>query len=316
MLSHLFGILTRNLGLKLLALLLALVVYGHVVTDQEQEWQLRTPLRIVGLPRTLVIDEPPPEAVEISARGTGKQLLRLRVSAPEMLLDLSRVGPGRVQRILSPADVALPVGTDVAVTEILDPRMVSLTVDTLLTRAMPVSVSSVGALPRGLALLGPPVAIPANVVVTAPSRLIDRVELSVEPLDLELLARIHEVRLRVQASPPEASVEPVSVGVMAEVAPLVERDFPSLAVQLENLPAGLLARLDPESVAVALSGPAPVLRDLPADSVRVVLDVGDLGAGRHLLIPGVRFGEGVFRVESIRPPRVFVEIVPETPLEP
>jgi len=308
---HLIGILTQNLGLKLLALLLAFTVYAHVATEQEQEWQIRAPLKVTGLAGTLVVDQPPPASVELSVRGKGKQLLRLRVSPPQMILDLSRVGPGRIQRILSPADVALPVGAEVAVTEVRAPNMVTLTVDTLVVLELEVVLPVVGNVPEGLALLGEIRADPPRVRVTLPSRLAGRVELGVEPFDLRDLARRAEVKLRVEANLEGVAVEPPEVGVAAEVVRVVDRKLPPVPVRVERLAGGLFAQVEPGRVEVTVSGPEPLVTGLVPDSLRVTLDLDEQAPGRHLLNPRVRL-PGSLRVASIHPPRILVEIFPDS----
>ena len=130
--------LSRNLSIKIFALLLALAVYGHVQTEKEQEAELRVPLRFAGMPETLARRDAAPRRVAIRLRGKGKQMLKLKLQPPEVRLDMQGVRAGTVQRMLSPTDVALPRGTQAEVIEIIEPRMVEVIVDTLIKLSVPV----------------------------------------------------------------------------------------------------------------------------------------------------------------------------------
>jgi hypothetical protein len=130
--------LGRNLSIKIFAFLLALAVYGHVQTEKEQQAEFRVALRFGGLPETLSLRDTNPHRASIRIRGKGKQLLKLKLQPPEVRVDLHQARPGTVQRMLSASDVALPTGAQAEVTEIVDPRMVEVVVDTLVQRSVPV----------------------------------------------------------------------------------------------------------------------------------------------------------------------------------
>ena len=133
-----FRRLSHNLSIKIFALLLALAVYGHVQTEKEQQAEFRVPLRFAGLPETLIRHDPAPRRAAIRIRGKGKQILKLKLQPPEVRVDLERARAGVVQRMLSPSDVLLPPGTQAEVTEILEPRMIEVVVDTLVKLTIPV----------------------------------------------------------------------------------------------------------------------------------------------------------------------------------
>ena len=68
-------ILFENMGLKVASLLLALLLYAHVVTDQERESVVQIPIAAVGLADTLTsVGEFPPR-VAVKVRGKWKDLI-------------------------------------------------------------------------------------------------------------------------------------------------------------------------------------------------------------------------------------------------
>ena len=300
---------TRHIGLKVLALLLALAVYAHVYTEQEQEWRLRLPLALVGLPHQLVLLDSPPDEVVVKARGKGKLLLKLKMQRPRMAVDLRGIHPGAVQRILSPADVQLPPGSEVAVTEVEQPRMLTLSVDTLITRRVPVRVNVTGDLPESYVLEGPIRADPNRVRVRGPSRVVKGLTaLGTEPLRLDRLEGEKGLVLRLAADTLRITVEPGSVRVDVPLLRLVPRTLPPEAVRFQHLGRGLRARVEPDSAGVVVRGPSEVVAGLSPDRVEVVLDLADLGPGRHLLSPQVRLPDPRLHLVTVHPARFLVEI--------
>jgi len=83
-------LLFENLGLKLAALLLALVVYLNVYTDRPADMIVSFPIELEGLADSLAIAGPVPAVLQAELRGTGKQLLRLRLTEPPVKISLDR----------------------------------------------------------------------------------------------------------------------------------------------------------------------------------------------------------------------------------
>ncbi len=77
------------------------------------------------------------------------------------------------------------------------------------------------------------------------------------------------------------------VEVTVEVLPIASSAETRVAVTHVNLLPGMKAIVDPTTVSVILSGPAPVLRTLQASSVIVSLNLSGVGAGTYDLTPDV-----------------------------
>jgi YbbR domain-containing protein len=307
--SALTSLLTENLPIKLLAVLLGLVVYAHVYTEQEVESEIAVPLRVTGLPPGLVLDEPLPATVDLSLRAKGKQILKLKIDQPEILVDLSGAAPGKIQRMLSPTDVVLPVGAQVTITGIVDPKMVMLSIDTLVSRTLPVRPVLEGELPESALLLAPPEVRPSRVTAVGGSAIVNALEfLETAPLDLGGVKESVDRELAVTAVP-DVRVDPARVRVFLAVARQETRVLYPVPVQVEGLGARLAVRVEPDSAAVAVWGVRESLDSLDRAAVGLVLDASGLGPGRHLMAPQFRLaGPAGVRLRWVRPARFLVEI--------
>ena len=175
------AILFENLGLKAASLLLALLLYAHVVTDQERESVIQIPIAAVGLADTLTgMGELPPR-VAVKIRGKWKDLIRLGLTRPFLSIDLAGAKPGMFRTSITAADIssrAIPpeLARQISVTEVLDPRSVNLAIEPKVTRSLPVRARIVGRPALGYVLERAPVVEPDSVRVMGPARLVQEID--------------------------------------------------------------------------------------------------------------------------------------------
>lgn len=167
------AVLFENLGLKLASLLLAFLLYAHVVTDQERESVVQIPVAAVGLADTLTSSGEIPPRVAVKVRWKWKDLIRLSLSRPFLSLDLAAAKPGPFRTSVTAEDIArraIPpeLSRQVSVAEVLDPRSVDLVIEPKATRVLPVRARIVGRPAPGYALDGEPTVEPESVRVMGP----------------------------------------------------------------------------------------------------------------------------------------------------
>lgn len=163
------GWLFDNLGLKFTALLLAVLVYLNVFTDRSATLMVSFPIDYRGLPDSLTLSGPAPDVVQATLRGTGKQLIAMRVREPRIEISLEGVRAGRFDRTIAPADLPLPEGSGLAVEKLVGPLLLELTLDHRVTREVPVALLVQGSPATGFAYAGEWQATPAHVKLTGPA---------------------------------------------------------------------------------------------------------------------------------------------------
>lgn len=173
--NYLRGLLFDNLGLKLTALLLAVAVYLNVYTDRPATMLLSFPVEFTDLPDSLALYGPAPAVVQAQMRGTGKQLIGMRVREPRLRISLLGAGLGRFSRALQPADLPMS-GDGVTVENLIGPRMIEIDIDHKATRSVPVAARVEGQPAAGYAFDGGVSLDPARVDVTGPVRALDELD--------------------------------------------------------------------------------------------------------------------------------------------
>lgn len=258
--------ITNNLGLKLMALGLSVMLFSLVHSDVDAQRSMF--INVVAL-------LPPPEAdrmlvselptqVKVTLRGSRSRLSDLsRDDFSPIQLDLRKGTSGYYY--LRPADVDVVGGVHVIS---VDPATVPLTWAAVARKRLPVHARIEGKLDTHHRLRGPAQPKPGEVNVRGPkSALADLSTVSTDVISLEGLRAGHYVRRVALAPLPklvtydgDAHVE-VDLDVDAVVA---ERVVRHLDVAVLGAPAAMLR---PDRVAVTLRGPQELLAELDPDEI-------------------------------------------------
>lgn len=184
--SVLRGFLFENLGLKLVAIVLALVVYLHVYTERPATMIVSFPVELTSLSDTLAVVSQTPVSVAAELKGTGKQLIRLRLAERRVMVPLGGVGPGRYQRTITVDDLPIQPAGPLEVVRLIGPQMVEMQIERVAERTVPVAARIDGLLPDNASWSGEWRAEPAHVSMRGPATAIahlDSVELTSVRLD-------------------------------------------------------------------------------------------------------------------------------------
>ena len=286
---------THNPGAKLLALVVALLVWFNA-SGQEQVVRLRTaPLVFEGLPDSLGIATPLPETAEVRVTASRRQLLRVGFSRLSVAADLSGFGPGR-HRITFAADAVRGLGgLEPGSVQVVAPDFVELEVEPLAIRRVQVSLATRGELPKNLLLMEDGVTIePAWVTLRGPASLIERVQhVSTRALDLSKVHEPLERDIALDIDRELFSCEPSRVNLSVRVGTRGER-------VLANVPPTVLldsdamdVEIQPRTVSLTLEGPAAVLDTLSSGDVSVLVSLGGRSPATYRMAPEVILPPGI-----------------------
>jgi YbbR domain-containing protein len=272
----------RHLGLKMLALLLATVLWLTVAGEHVVERSLRVPLAVRNLPTSFEIEGDLPDMVDVRVRGSSSQLSRLDAGDVVAMLDMTNARPGARLFHLRTDEVRVPYGVEVA--QVMPPAL-SLSIEKAAVRTIPVVPATDGEPAPGF-VVGRISSVPATVQVIGPeSHVKDVSQATTEPIEID--GRRERVRDVVTIGVTDSSVrlvEPQSATVVVDIQPApVERDVAGVPVRFRNPGAGLAARIVPEVVEVRVRGQRDALAKLTADSIDAFVDLTGLGQGRYNL---------------------------------
>jgi len=193
-------------------------VYLNVYTDRPATMLVSFPVQITELPDSLTLTGPVPGVVQAELKGTGKTLIRMRLSEPSLPISLASVERGRYERTIAAADLPLASFPGVEVVRVVGPRMLELEIDRRVTVGLPVATRVEGVPGPGARRGGEVVAQPAVVAVSGPAAVIATLDsIVLEPVRLE--GRREDVRVQVApaALPEWCTVDPPVITVMVPI---------------------------------------------------------------------------------------------------
>ena len=184
------GFLTKNLPLKLISILLAVILWYFVVSERSGETAISIPLDFRNIPTALIIIKNPEESINVRISGPATRLRGLSPKNVKAIIDLSDAKPGVAEFIIQPEHVTVPRGLRVTM---VSPASIMLRFDTLLKKALSVEAILVGKPSEGFKLTGVSVDPPTVDIVGAQHELRALQRISTEEVDISGLKK-DEVR--------------------------------------------------------------------------------------------------------------------------
>lgn len=103
----------RNLGLKFLSTVVAVLLWLLVAGERVVERVMRAPVEFQNLPAGLELVGDPPDTVDVRLRGSSGALSRLTAADMSAVIDLSTARPGRRLFHITQNEVNVPYGIDI-----------------------------------------------------------------------------------------------------------------------------------------------------------------------------------------------------------
>lgn len=296
----------RHLGLKVLALALATLLWLTVAGEHIVERSLRVPLEFRNIPGELEMVGDPPDTVDVRVRGSSAILSRLQPGEIVAVLDLSSARAGSRLFHIRSDEVRAPFGVEVA--QVVPPTL-SIEVERSAHRRVPV-VPAVQGEPAPGFVAGRISAEPATVEIVGPDTRVRQIaEATTEPVSVAgAKARVRDVVTVGVADSSVRLVQPQSATVLVEIWPApIERTVTGVPVRWRNLGTGFRAQVSPSLVRISIRGNREALANVRNDAVQAFVDLAGLGTGRYNLRVQVDPAQ-TFAVTSIDPAVVAVTI--------
>ena len=273
----------RHLGLMVVALACATMLWLTVAGEHVVERIIRAPIDFKNIPPQLELVGDPPDTVEVRLRGSSAVLSRLVPGEVVAVVDLQTARPGSRLFHVRADEVRAPYGAQVA--QVL-PATLGLELEPSMKRTVPV-VAPVEGDPAPGFVVGPVTAEPSTVEIVGPaSRVKKLANATTEPITVSgTQEKVRDVVAVGIIDSMVRLVKPQDVTVIVEILPApVERDFRGVPVRARNLGHGLgTPGIVPGTVAVTVRGRREALTGVGADSVDAFVDLAGLGIGRYNL---------------------------------
>jgi hypothetical protein len=292
----------RNVGLKLLSVAVAVLLWLVVAGDPIVERTLRVGVELQRTPPGSELVGSAPDSVTVRVRGPASQLADLAPGDLSVVVDLEGVRAGRRLFALTPSQVTAPYGLEIV--QIVPPTL-PLTFEASASKIVPVRAQLEGTPAPGHSVTNVSVT-PSQVRVTGPESAVERLaEVVTEPVSVErgtTLVR-EAVSLDVSDTGARLTSGGIAVVTITIAADASERTVFGVPIAIRGAAQG--AAVLPASAAVTVLGADEVVRRLGPADVSLFVVVGSGPAGPSEVAVHAE-SSARYVVRSIDPPAVRV----------
>jgi len=295
----------HNFWIKLLAVLMAFLLWLHVATERIYEIELNYRLDPTGLAGDLVLVSPPPASLTVRCRGSGKRLLLLMFRERVWQVDLSPYTRGVTDIQLSVQEAPRADADEVQFLSIVRNDRLHLEIDRKRQKTVPIISVCLYEPRAGFVRAGPEILDPDSVVLSGPVETLKAITM-VKTRSRTFANLSAPVDVKVELEPSTAYSVITSAKecrLYADIQPYEEKTFDRVQVSAPRMEDGTRPEAEPASVSVTVGGGQRALGALPLLHVRAGLDTTklvDLPSRRKVLVqvpPG-------FRVVHVQPDSV------------
>lgn len=290
---NLLKLIFKDIAIKILALLIAVLIYFNAVMERATTLTLRIPIVMVNLAEGQVVVDKNADKALLTLEGKGKDFIGLHPNRLQFKLDLANAKIGIKKIKLFPEELGLPQALTV---KTIDPEYVELAIDRLSKKPVAVSIPLKNKLEKGYALVE--INPKTNVSLIGPREDINLISIvSTESLNLNTIKESMNIKLKIV--PPEGEnfkVEPDSVEVTIQIEKESARIFLGVPLAIENL-KGRLVSLEPDEAQIAVAGPASKLKALRPNAIKAKLNLAGYGPGIHQVRAEITLPAGISLVK-------------------
>lgn len=184
--------ITNNLGIKLLSLGMALVLWFALIPEEKtyQERTLTVPLEIHNPPYDLIMVENPPQYVDVTIRATQRLMTQISSLNVHAVLDLRQATVAQTSYTLGRNMVSLPQGAEVRE---ISPSQVNLKLEKSREILAQVEARFIGNTPEGYSLEQFEVQPPEVLIRGPESKIKENLKVVTEPIDISTLTQTIEI---------------------------------------------------------------------------------------------------------------------------
>lgn len=296
------SLLFKNLGLKILSLCFAVVLWYSVVSERQTNLLVTVPLTFVNVPRTMRVRSVSAERVSLHLEGPVSSMKTMEIGKIRGTIDLTGVHEGKSRFELFPGHFNLPEGIRVVS---ISPEVVYVKLEKLLTFKLSIKPRLKGRVDSHYAIKKV-YTIPGYVWVRGDRKALSSIDniptdvITVDGLkeDLKKVVTL-EVPRDVHLKENVGGVE-VHVELRKKIW---DKGIDEVKVKLDHPFVVYLYRIEPEYVKVYVRGWAAVVDSISASDIEAVVSVKGLGKGEHWVRPSIKVHKGL-KVLSVIPDKI------------
>ncbi|HQO18314.1 MAG TPA: CdaR family protein [Candidatus Cloacimonas sp.] len=257
--------LQDNMGLKILSLLIAVFVWLQSLLISEQQSTVNLPVTLSSIPKNITLANVP-KVIPFQVRGRGLEIIKLKFSHPQVLLDASKIKPG--MDVISTSDyiVDLPDNIQLEILGPVEKQEITVYADVFYQKKVPVELAYADSYTREHFAALHYTLIPEQITISGSKSIVQQIDhITTEPISRSVL---NKQEFTVKLNPPdnEVSILEKQVKVYLSTSFLTTKIIPDKPIMLPPGKSSI-----PSTVTIKLSGDSEILKNLKESEISVLV---------------------------------------------
>jgi len=302
-------IVPGQLGVKVLSVVLAFLLWIHVVTNKDYDYNVTLPLQITEIQEGLMLASNVPTEAEIKVRGTGKQLARFLLDVDSVTIDASSYSNGIYLVEPTPGDIHIDMINGTEILEVVEPKKMRLIFEERMEKRVPVLADIKTETALGYIKEGELRVAPDSITVSGPKRFVRKLT-SLHTEELNFSDLTNSLNETVKIDFPDSAFLTLSdsnATIEQTVIRLQERTYDGIPLKVTDTAGRTGYSILPDSIAATIEGKTEVLDSIDVGMFRASVSLTIAKPGSTFVSPTVSIPPGV-RLIDIRPKEILIRI--------
>ncbi len=298
--------LTSNMGLKILSLFIAVLLWFNAVTEKTYTVTRKIPLIFKNAPAGLQIVSNPPDSVLLTMSASGKTLIQLSFFKPVAIIDLSKAREGENRIEISRKNIRFPTDLTAKVIDI-QPTFLNITLVKKVRKKVKIIPLITGVPSKNLAVSKIKIEYPKSgkAILVGPRLWISRVtHIFTDSISINKLKK--DSTFTVGLIPPHRGVKIIPDSAKVHIfLKNRETSWIKIPISFKNVKKNYHLQASSYYLKLLVSGAPNVMKDTV--NINAYIDLNKFPPGDYLLKPQIKKPE-LMTIDSIEPPEILVKI--------
>jgi len=259
---------TTNIGKKILAITLAIILWIIANFEQDIEKNIEIDILYNDLSPDLIIKSAPPESLNLRIRGSRTKLSILKTENYSYPISLNKVASGVSKFNIRTEQIRIP-GVNIIG---LSPSEIKLEIDHLITRKVKIN-PKIGLPDIGFNVVGTPKVQPISVKISGPKSILSELQfINTDEVKIEGEQTNFTIEVPLKTNSPLLKIlsddEVVKITINIQET-IIEKEFKELGINIidiENMNYKILGK---QSVDLLFEGPYSKIKELSSEDIKV-----------------------------------------------
>ncbi len=276
--------ISKNIGLKITAVLIALIVWINAVLNREIQVNYTCRIQFTNTPDSLVLIDLSQDHIDVVMRGKSNEFLLMAVLKRPVIAELNmgdyNIQPNkRVTAYIDNTAFKMPLDNSIEIEKIRDKEII-FALDSITKKSVPIMPVLENSPANGYMRFGEIVYTPEKITISGGKALLENIfHIETEPVNLEGATKSFTVKTRIKDKYKYINIGSDEISISIPVDKIVRKEFNEIPVEFINLPKNYLINSDAFEFSVEIEGPRMVVDNILSGELAPIIDLSSVKRG-------------------------------------